>query len=98
MTPGWEVAFVVSPEPNHRPTCPIEPERYDRLYLFNQGLDDQLPEVAEWSEIRIKVGWPADEVYRLLPSAVDFEYSGYLTKSRVRFFEAGPSSAGMLMA
>lgn len=37
-------------------------------------------------------------MYRLLPSAVGFEYSGYLTKSRVRYFKGDSSSAGMLMA
>lgn len=89
---------MVSGGSNHLPKCPIDPGRYDRLYAFNQGLDNQMPDLASWKEIRIKAGMPEREVYRLLPSAADFEYSGYLTKSRIRFFKAESSSAGMLMA
>ena len=89
---------MVSLEPNHLPKCPIDPARYDRLYAFNQNLDDQMPDSPDWKEIRIKPGLPEEEVYRLLPSARDFEYSGYLTKSRVRYVKADSSSAGMLMA
>jgi len=80
------------------PKCPIDPERYDRLYGFNQNRDDQLPGPAEWQEIRVQEGWSEERVYRLLPSAVDFEYGGYLTKSRIRYIKADSSSAGMLMA
>ncbi|HWG41284.1 MAG TPA: hypothetical protein VN688_00755 [Gemmataceae bacterium] len=89
---------MVSLDPQHLPKCPINPERYDRLYAFNQGLDDQMPDAAEWREIRIKTGQPEEEVYRLLPSAADFECSGYLTKSLVRYIQAASSSAGMMMA
>lgn len=85
-------------EPKHLPRWPIDPERYDRLYAFNQGLDEQMPDAADWREIRIKPGLTEEAVYRLLPSAADFEYSGYLTKSRVRYFKADSASAGMLMA
>ncbi len=88
----------LSPDAVHLPKCPIEPARYDRLYAFNQNVDDQLPASADWKEIRIKAGLPEVQVYRLLPSAVDFEFSGYLTKSRVRYFKGDSSSAGMLMA
>jgi len=38
-----------------------------------------------WREKRIPIGLSAPEVYRRLPSATDFEYGGYLTKTRIRF-------------
>ncbi|MFN4259517.1 MAG: hypothetical protein ACK4RK_09460 [Gemmataceae bacterium] len=89
---------MVSDERGHLPKCPIDPKRYERLYAFNQNLDDQLPEVPDWKEIRIKPGLSEEAIYRLLPSAPDFEYSGYLTKSRIRYFRGDSHSAGMLMA
>lgn len=89
---------MVVREANHLPGCPIAEERYGRLYAFNQNLDDQMPDLVEWQEIRIKPGLAEEAVYRLLPSATDFEYTGYLTTSRVRYYQAGSSSAGMLMA
>jgi hypothetical protein len=98
MMPGWGVDVVVSDERGHLPKCPIDPKRYERLYAFNQNLDDQLPEVPDWEEIRIKPGLSEEAIYRLLPSAPDFEYSGYLTKSRIRYFRGDSHSAGMVMA
>jgi hypothetical protein len=89
---------VVSLDPVHLPKCPINPAGYKRLYAFNQHLDDQMPEAPDWKEIRIKPGLSEKAVYRLLPSAPDFEFSGYLTKSRIHYFKGGPSSAGMQMA
>lgn len=80
------------------PKCPIDPQRYEQLYAFNHDLDDQMPEPVEWREIRIKPGLTEEAVYRLLPSATEFEYSGYLTQTRVRYVKAEPSSAGNLMA
>jgi hypothetical protein len=98
MNRGGEVAVVVVREANHLPGCPIAAERYDRLYAFNQGLDNQMPDSVNWREIRIRLGLTEEAVYRLLPSATKFEYSGYLTKSCVRYVQADSSSAGMLMA
>ncbi len=97
MTLDREV-IVVLLEPFQLPKCPIAPERYDQLYAFNQGLDDQMSDAAEWREIRIKAGQLEEEVYRLLPSAIDFEYAGYLTKSRIRYYKGDSSSAGTLLA
>ncbi|WP_088260456.1 hypothetical protein [Fimbriiglobus ruber] len=85
-------------ELNHLPICPIDPERYDRLYAFNHDRDDRLPAFTEWNQIRIQEGFSEERIYRLLPSAVEFEYSGCLTKSRIRYVKADSSSAGMLMA
>jgi len=41
---------------------------------------------------------PELDVYRLLPSAAENEFAGYLTSSRIRYFKANYSSAGMLMS
>ena len=90
--------MTVSHAPDHLPNWPMNPEAYDRLYAFNQNLDDQMPEAPDWKEIRIKLGLPEKDVYRLLPSARDYEYSGYLTKSRIRYFKGEASSAWMSMA
>lgn len=52
---GREVAVMsLSPDAVHLPKCPIEPARYDRLYAFNQNVDDQLPASADWKEMRIR--------------------------------------------
>ena len=89
---------MVPLEPKHLPECPIDPARYERLYAFNQNLDDPVPDCPDWKEIRIKPGLPEEEVYRLLPSAADFEYGGYLTSSRIRYVRGGSHSTGMLMS
>jgi len=76
----------------------MDADQYDRFYAFNQGLDDQLPAKIKWKETRIKPGLSEESVYRLLPSATDFEFSGYFTASRIRYFKGDASSAGMLMS
>lgn len=76
----------------------MNPEAYDRLYAFNQNLDDQMPEAPDWKEIRIKPGLSEEAVYRLLPSAPDFEFSGYLSKTRIRYFRGDAHSTGMQLA
>jgi len=88
----------VTGEPFHLPRCPINPDAYNRLYSFNQDTDDQMPEDFTWQQVRIKPGSSEIDTYRLLPSAFDFEFSGYLTRSRIRFFSGDSTSAGMLMA
>jgi uncharacterized protein YciI len=69
----------------HLPECPVAPEVYHRLYSFNGGVDDCMEETAEWQESRLRPGLSEEDVYRLLPSAPDFEYGGYLTRTRIRF-------------
>jgi len=96
---GREVANVtITPEPAHLPKCPIDPADYEQLYAFNGGVDDYLEDFTRWEEIRIKPGLTEDDVYRLLPCAGDFEYGGYLTKSRIRFLKCGPNRANMPMS
>jgi len=62
MRPEREVVVVVSVEPDHLPKCPIDPERYERLYAFNHGTDDFLDHDANWQEIRIRPGLAEDAV------------------------------------
>ena len=72
--------------PPHLPKPPCDPAAYQELYAFNSGVDEFLIGYNddEWREIRIPTGSSAADVYRLLPSAEDFEYGGYLTKTRIR--------------
>ena len=46
---------------------------------------DTTPDSDAWREIRIPTGLSAAEAYRRLPFATDFEYGGYLTKTRIRY-------------
>jgi hypothetical protein len=80
------------------PQCPIDSEEYERFYVRIGGNDNQLPEQVQWQELRLRPGMAERDVYRLLPAANDFEYSGYITPSRIRYFQAGPVSAGMLLS
>lgn len=89
---------MVVHEPCHLPKCPIDPERYDRLYAFNGRTDDYVEDELHWKEIRIGNGMAEDAVYQMLPSAGRFEYGGYLTKSRIRFAKCNPTSANMPMS
>jgi hypothetical protein len=80
--------------PVHVPEEPFAPDAYRRLYAFNGGVDDYMEDMAEWQERRIRPGLPEADVYRLLPSAPDFEYGGYLTRTRIRFLRCGADRAG----
>lgn len=88
----------VSHEPAHLPRSPISSKEYDRLYAFNGRADDYHEDASDWQEIRIRPGMTEKDVYRLLPSARDFEYGGYLTRSRIRFAKCGPNRANMPMS
>jgi hypothetical protein len=99
MTLGEEVVVVIAlHQPAHLPRCPIDKGAYERLYSFNQGLDNQVTESVNWHQSRVAPGLAEADVYRLLPSAPDFEYSGYLTGSLIRYFKGDVSSAGSLMS
>lgn len=87
-----------SREPTHLPEWPVGQEAYQRLYSFNQGVDDYMEETAEWQLLRVPPGLPELEVYRRLPSAPDFEYGGYLTKTRIRFLRCGSDRASTRMS
>jgi len=85
-------------EPTHLPELPVELEAYQQLYSFNCGVDDYMEESADWQVLRIPTGLSEEEVYRRLPSAPDFEYGGYLTKTRIRFLRCGPDRASTRMS
>ena len=85
-------------EPSHLPKMPATPAAYERLYAFNGGVDDFLDRDSRWQEIRIRPGLTEAEVYRLLPCAGDFEFGGYLTKTRIRFIKCDPTRANMPMS
>ena len=85
-------------QPGHLPEWPVAADTYRRLYSFNFGVDDYLEETAEWQERRIPPGLPKEDVYRLLPSALDLEYGGYLTRTRIRYLPCQGSRAGTRMS
>ena len=73
-----------SKTPPHLPTLPSDRDAYEDLYRWCHCLDlDGI--LDNWREKQIPIGLSAPEVYRRLPSAPDFEYGGYLTKTRIRF-------------
>jgi len=74
------------PSPRHLPHNPTLQARIDGLGRFPwpAGWDAFLARRG-WQERRISRGLSELEVYRRLPSAGEFEYSGYLTATRVRF-------------
>ncbi len=76
----------------------MNPAAYERLYAFNGKADDYLETDAEWQVIRIQAGLTEEEVYRRLPCAGNFEYGGYLTKSRICFIKCYPTRAKVPMS
>lgn len=85
-------------KPDHLPTWPVNPEGYHRLYSFNNGVDDYTEETGNWQELRILANLTEAEVYKRLPSAADFEFGGYLTKTRIRYLRCGSVRANTYMA
>ncbi|MBW3542110.1 MAG: hypothetical protein KY476_17710 [Planctomycetes bacterium] len=76
----------------HLPTPWPEAGRYEAFYqecFPFADFDWELP----WLEIRIPPKATAEEVYRRLPSAPDFEYGGYLTRTRIRYARCEPCIA-----
>ena len=69
------------------PKCPIDSEAYRQLYEFKLWIDDWFEAHSAVQTIRIRPGMTEEAVYRLLPSAGNFEYGGYITKSRIRFYQ-----------
>lgn len=79
--------------PAHLPMQFMSNEQYRRLYAFNDGMDDYMEDQLQWREKRIRPGLTAEQVYRKLPSAAEFEYGGYLTKTRIRYAACDPTKA-----
>ncbi|MGQ9770227.1 MAG: hypothetical protein ACUVQG_06710 [Thermogutta sp.] len=78
--------------PPHLPHPWPDQQAYDDLYREVNPYQDYSENDGPWQEIRIPPGSSAEQVYRRLPSALDFEYGGYLTKTRIRFVAGGPGS------
>lgn len=66
---------------------------YDDLFRKVIPYDDYSEADSPWQEIRIPRGASAEDVFRLLPSHLDFEYGGYLTKTRIRYVACEPHHA-----
>ena len=86
----------IHPKVKHLPAQLLPDSEYDKLYSFNQGLDSLDFSEGEWKGIRLKPGLSAEDVYRKLPSAPDFEYGGYLTKTRIRYVRCGKTFANTM--
>ena len=72
--------------PPHLPEPFPDTEAYARSYEFIRLVDDVYHgDPDDWREARIPPGQPAEAVYRRLATAPDFEYAGYLTRTRVRY-------------
>jgi hypothetical protein len=87
-----------SSPPSHLPGPFPDEAAYERAYEFVRNVRDVYHgDPDDWRETRIPAGRPAEEVYRTLPIAPDFEYAGYLTRTRIRYAE-GWTTGGRLLA
>ena len=77
--------------PPHLPQPPRNRAHYESLYRYGYG-GGAGDENDVWHERRIPANLSAANVYRMLPSASDFEYGGYLTKTRIRYVVGAPES------
>lgn len=83
--------------PPHLPEPFPAPQAYRRAYEFIALVDDVYHGAPQdWREIRIPPGLPAEAVYRRLPVNADFEYAGFLTKTRVRYAVGWDTGAHLL--
>ena len=78
---------------SHLPSPPIDLLAYHRLYASGIDSDWDILNLESLREIRIPGRLSPEEVYRRLPSAPDFEYGGYLTKTRIRYMACEPTKA-----
>jgi hypothetical protein len=86
-----------SSPPSHLPEPFPDGAAYERAYEFVLNVRDVYHgDPDDWRETRISAGLLAEEVYRRLPTAPDFEYAGYLTKTRIRY-AAGWNDGGYLL-
>jgi hypothetical protein len=87
-----------SSPPSHLPGPFPDEAAYDLAYEFIRNVRDVYHgDPDDWRELRIPAGLSAEEVYRRLPTALDFEYAGYLTKMRIRY-AAGWADGGHLLS
>ncbi len=79
-------------KPPHLPTPPSDRDAYEHLYRFCFGTDWE-GRLENAKVRRIPAGLSAPAVYRRLPCDPDFEYGGYLTKTRIRFIRGDATTA-----
>ena len=82
--------------PDHFPRPQRNAVAYQALYARIRGVDDSYFGEQPWQERRIPPGLTAAQVYRRLPVAPDFEYGGYLTRSRIRFRKCWADRASII--
>lgn len=79
--------------PPHLPVPWLDQVEYDRFCKLVNPYMDYTEADRQWKEIRIRANATAEEVYHRLPSDMDLEYGGYLTKSRIRYVACDPRQA-----
>ena len=79
----------------HLPRPWPDQDAYDAFYREVNPYGDYSEKDTPWREIRIPRGASAEDVYHRLPSDLDFEYGGYLTRTRIRFVACDPRAAWM---
>lgn len=73
----------------HLPAPWPEPRSYEHLCAETIKVREFHDFRSPWKEIRIRPGSTAEQVYRQLPSHLDYEYAGYLTPTRIRYRRCG---------
>lgn len=71
--------------PPHMPHPFMPSDAYDRLYVANHGVEGFDYSGTDEQVICISDGLSAEDVYRTLPSAPDFEYAGYLMNTEILY-------------
>ncbi|MDY3555975.1 hypothetical protein R5W24_005122 [Gemmata sp. JC717] len=70
-----------------------DPEAYRLLYASLGAEACDIDQSEQCGEIAVPPGLTDAEVYRLLPTAPDFEYGGYLMPTRIRYMPCGAETA-----
>ncbi len=78
--------------PAYLPKPFMDEHAYQTLYEHTNGVDDFELD-SEELRIAISASMSAEEVYRMLPSAPDFEYGGFITENEIRYQVCGAVSA-----
>jgi hypothetical protein len=84
-----------SEQVTHLPPPWPDEEEYDRLYREVSPIDLLSEHNRPWREVRVPPGSAAGEVYQRLPSALKFEYGGYLTRGRIFYRRCERRSASV---
>ena len=74
--------------PAYLPKPFMDEHVFQTLYEHTNGVDD-FELGSEEIPIAISASMPAEEVYRMLPSAPDFEYGGFITENEIRYQVCG---------